>query len=103
MINCEWCFECCWPKIPCTQKEKQQINKYLKDNNLKAIEAKEWYCKYLNSQGKCMVYEVRPYICKMFGECGNPMMQCPKDKDQKNLSVEFEVWKSEWNRKRMWL
>ncbi len=83
-------FECC-TVTACFNREKHNINKYIKENNLDLpfikIRLGQGYilpythdlklyddsfpdvkCKYLISTG-CAIYEVRPAICRVFGAC----------------------------------
>jgi len=68
--KCSRCGECCGLFIPFTDKELNIIKQYVKEHNIQPTQrvvengfiAK--CCFYEN--GKCNIYEVRPYVCRDF-------------------------------------
>ncbi|GEM_PF-4825131 len=46
--------------------------------DLKKIDDKELLCCF-RKDGKCMIYDQRPYVCRKFGTCGNEnlFLRCP--------------------------
>lgn len=56
--------------VPITHIEKHIIVEYCKENNIKPrntlLEEFSIDCKFLYNDNKCMIYEVRPLICKNF-------------------------------------
>jgi len=73
-------YECC-TITGCSAKERKNINKYIRDNRLGLRFIKEQHgpgyvlpygkisdpkCQYIGQNG-CMIYEVRPAICRLFG------------------------------------
>ena len=73
--NCSRCGSCCTPFLPMSKSEVNKIYQWLKkhpdilneayDNN--PIDGNDIYvrcCFYKNNS--CMIYEVRPWICKAF-------------------------------------
>lgn len=67
--RCSKCGECCTPFLPVTQDEIDTIQRYVVKNNIKPQKAvlimqNRLACPYWN--GKCLIYEVRPLICKEF-------------------------------------
>ena len=68
--KCSKCGECCSPFLPVCQEEIDTIQKYVIENNIKAnktmlIMQNTLKCPYHDGK-KCMIYEVRPLICKEF-------------------------------------
>lgn len=68
--NCSKCGECCTNFLPVTQKEIDEIQKYVIKNNIRPqkqmlIMQNRLSCPYYNGK-KCLVYEARPLICKKF-------------------------------------
>ena len=68
--KCSKCGECCTPFLPINQKEFYQISEYVIEHNIKPqkqmlIMENRLTCPYYNGK-KCLIYEVRPLICKEF-------------------------------------
>ena len=74
---CKGCGGCCGP-VHITAKEKEVILKYMKDNNLNPEKKSDMDCKFLDENKKCMIYSVRPSVCKLFGPYIN--LRCPNYK-----------------------
>lgn len=73
--HCSRCGSCCGLFIPFTEKELQVIKSYVEKNNIKSynkrlnIETDAFEgncCFYDKDNKKCMIYEVRPYVCRDF-------------------------------------
>jgi hypothetical protein len=78
--GCKNCGECCGV-IPASTKEIREIAEYLQfhpEARKHAVaHANQITCPFRDEQKKkCLVYPVRPIICRMFGVCEGPM-QCP--------------------------
>lgn len=68
--KCSKCGECCSPFLPINQKEVYQISEYVIKNNIRPqrqmlVMENRLTCPYYNGK-KCLIYEVRPLICKEF-------------------------------------
>lgn len=68
--NCSKCGECCTNFLPVTEKEIDEIQRYVIKNNIRPqkqmlIMQNRLSCPYYNGK-KCLVYEARPLICKEF-------------------------------------
>lgn len=76
---CSGCTNCCVESVHASYTEFLNIYDYLKKNALfydllpnlishyflEFVEKK--YCPFLNHQGKCSIYSVRPLTCRLFG------------------------------------
>ena len=75
--KCVQCGECCSNFLPMSKKEINEIHRYIKKHNIKEFKnlfpvnnpTFDFTCPFLNadkSKEKCMIYEVRPMICRKF-------------------------------------
>lgn len=67
--KCSKCGECCSNFLPISQEELDIIQRYVIENNIKPqtevlVMENRLACPYWNH--KCLIYEVRPLICKEF-------------------------------------
>lgn len=74
--KCSKCGECCTPFLPITQKELDTIQEYVIKNKIRPqtqilVMQNRLSCPYHNGK-KCLIYEVRPLICKEFYCYKNP-------------------------------
>lgn len=66
-LNCKNCGECCG-LVPISEKEYNDIKKYCIENNIKPKKVGMLDCPFRDNENKiCMVYEVRPMLCKLMG------------------------------------
>lgn len=68
--KCSKCGECCTNFLPVSQREIDEIQQYVIKNNIKPqkqmlVMQNRLTCPYHNGK-KCLIYEVRPLICKEF-------------------------------------
>lgn len=68
--QCSKCGECCTNFLPVTQKEIEIIQEYVIANKIRPqkqmlVMQNRLTCPYYNGK-KCLIYEVRPLICKEF-------------------------------------
>ena len=68
--HCSKCGECCTNFLPVTQKELETIQEYVIANKIRPqkqmlVMQNRLTCPYYNGK-KCLIYEVRPLICKEF-------------------------------------
>ena len=78
--KCSGCGACCSNFLPLSLKEITQIKAYIKKHNIKAQKHSlptaspvvyDAICPFRNNaERKCMIYEVRPGICRDF-QCNN--------------------------------
>ena len=74
--NCTGCGDCCGI-IPATAAETETIRRYITDNGIRPIErADKTTCPFRDDENKkCLIYPVRPLICRLFGVVKG--CQCP--------------------------
>ena len=83
--KCSGCGSCCTPFIPFTKTELKEIKAYVKKNKIpfknRHIEnGFDGSCAFLDlNTRKCMIYEVRPFVCRDF-ICNNPDWMDRRDK-----------------------
>lgn len=68
--KCSKCGECCTNFLPISQKELNKIVEYVIDNKIKPqtqmlVMQNRLTCPYYDGK-KCLIYEVRPLICREF-------------------------------------
>ena len=68
--KCSKCGECCTNLLPISQNELNKIQEYVIKNKIKPqahllVMQNRWTCPYYDGN-KCLIYEVRPLICKEF-------------------------------------
>ena len=68
--KCSKCGECCTNLLPVSQEEVDIIQKYVIENKIRPqkqmlVMQNRLTCPYYNGK-KCLIYEVRPLICKEF-------------------------------------
>lgn len=90
--KCSKCGECCSCFLPICQEELDIIQKYVIENNIKPqsqmlVMQNRLCCPYYNGK-QCLIYEVRPLICKEF-YCNKKMdiETAKKFKDKEYVSV----------------
>ena len=63
------CHDCCGP-VPFSKWEWDSVADKRKGNaNLT--------CPYVNEQGRCDIYDQRPFLWRIFGATDDPMLRCP--------------------------
>lgn len=83
--KCSCCGNCCIPWCPITEEEYQIINDYIEKNKIEPIPLKErnnYYmdcCFHDRKNKKCLIYEVRPEVCKNF-ICSSSYEKVDKDR-----------------------
>lgn len=68
--KCSKCGECCTNFLPISQKEVDIIQKYVINNKIRPqthilVMQNRLTCPYYDGK-RCLIYEVRPLICKEF-------------------------------------
>ena len=94
--NCTNCGKCCGP-VPATWKEIREIAAYMvKNPDIKPVYKDIINCHFRNDdQQKCMIYPVRPLVCRLFGVAKG--MECVNGNshniDGKKFLPSGEVWR----------
>ena len=89
--KCSRCGGCCTPFLPMSKNEVKIIREYLKKHKdilekafnmpiFKDDNAIIRCCFYDPSEKKCMIYPVRPLICKLY-KCNQSKLKIQKNKD----------------------
>ena len=66
-LNCNNCGGCCGP-VPISQIEYKNIKEYCIEKNIVPILYLDYTCPFRDEKNKkCMIYEVRPMLCKLMG------------------------------------
>lgn len=68
--HCSKCGECCSPFLPIKQKEAEIIQEFVIKNKIRPqkqmlVMENRLACPYYDGK-KCLIYEVRPLICREF-------------------------------------
>lgn len=87
--ECSNCGNCCSDFLPISPEEIRRIEKYIKKHNIKEqkhflptaiVPMVDMVCPFRsNAERKCVIYEVRPAICRDF-RCDKPRKQIDADK-----------------------
>lgn len=90
--KCSGCGQCCSALLPLSNKEINNIRKYIKKKNIKPCRhgvgsprniQLDLMCPFLDESKKdkkCLIYPARPQICKAF-KCDIPPSKVKKDKE----------------------
>lgn len=72
MELCKKCGSCCQNVLVISDKEIQTIKKYIKEHDITPINRSnvlvgyQNICPFLDDNKRCMIFEVRPEICRRF-------------------------------------
>lgn len=93
--QCSKCGECCSNILPVSQEEVNKIQKYVIKNNIKPqtqmlVMQNRLACPYYDGK-KCLIYEVRPLICKEFYCYKKPDIKMAA-KFNKEKHVTVDMW-----------
>lgn len=82
--KCIRCGQCCSDILHLSDQEIEKIDNYIKDRNIKPNKYRgilDTLCPFRNDTLKiCMIYEVRPTICKVF-KCDQSPNEIEKNKE----------------------
>lgn len=87
--RCSGCGECCSNFLPLSTKEISKIERFIKRHDVKeqhcnfpvTQNALDMTCPFRsNSERKCLIYPVRPEICRVF-QCNQPKELIDKNKE----------------------
>lgn len=93
--QCSKCGECCSPFLPVCQEEIDIIQRYVIENNIKPnttmlVMQNRLQCPYFDGK-KCLIYEVRPLICKEF-YCNKKPTEEMAAKFRKKEYISVNLW-----------
>lgn len=93
--KCSKCGECCSNFLPVSQSEVNKIQKYVIENKIRPqkqmlVMRNTLTCPYFNGK-KCLIYEVRPLICKEFYCYKKPDIELVK-KFMKEEHFPVDMW-----------
>jgi len=79
-VNCDGCYACC-EATRMAQQELEAILRLLAKKWYKESPSWKWigYCEYLDTDGKCVVYEERPIFCRIKGKMDGKYTMCNKN------------------------
>ena len=83
--KCSNCGQCCSDLIPISEQEIAKIKAYMKKHQIKeqrhnAATGVDLTCPFRDERTrKCLIYEVRPEICRLF-ICNQPLAEIEKNK-----------------------
>lgn len=94
--KCSKCGECCTPYLPISQTELDTIVEYVIKNKIKPqkqmlVMQSRLSCPYHDGK-KCLIYEVRPLICKEFYCYKKPDIESAK-KFQEESRFAVDMWR----------
>lgn len=93
--KCSKCGECCTNLLPITQDELYTIAEYVINNNIKPqkqvlVMQNKLTCPYYDGK-KCLIYAIRPLICKEFYCYKKPSIEFAKKIKEKEY-VPVDMW-----------
>lgn len=85
--KCSGCGQCCSNYLPVGQSEVDKIRRYIKKHGVREVtrvsphkDLVDMVCPFRSDvEGKCLIYPVRPAICKDF-RCDKPRKKIVADK-----------------------
>lgn len=105
--ECSGCGSCCSNLLPISRKEVKEIHRYMKKHNIKAYKNNpptvkpieiDMTCPFLDGSKdceKCMIYIVRPMICRDF-KCDNPRKKIYANKSRYHRRYEVVDMRKEF-------
>lgn len=92
--KCSKCGDCCSPFLPVTQSEIDTIQRYVIEHKIRPqkqmmVMQNRLCCPYFDGK-KCLIYEVRPLICKEFYCYKKPDIEMAKKfANEKHIAVDM--------------
>ena len=70
MNNCKGCGGCCSNILPVASREIKRIRQYIRKHRIKEVLSLNPldcpFCDITKTKDKCLIYDVRPEICRAF-------------------------------------
>jgi len=92
---CSRCTACCTDFIPLTFQEVYEIREFMKTHPVERTIRQDratgdivMSCPFLNGDGDCQIYEVRPGICRSF-LCSRPLAELEDEKTVANIKAGY--------------
>ena len=89
MLPCKTCKAECCNRVPASENEIRRITYYLETLGEKEVlrlarqKREPLTCPFVDTEKwNCAVYEVRPIVCKWFGETDIEELHCPKTEER---------------------
>lgn len=76
-MRCANCGGCCGPVL-CSGDEAVAIDAYVAEHGIKPRVPADAICGYRGDHG-CMIYPVRPFICRLFGHVPKMFCECGRN------------------------
>lgn len=85
--KCSGCGNCCSNLLPLTKSEIVTIKKYIKRHKIKPVDhysavtaekSIDWICPFRHEQKGCLIYEVRPAVCRAY-QCNKKPISIAKN------------------------
>lgn len=108
--ECANCGQCCSNFLPVSKKEIKNINRYIQKKKISeqknfvpaARHTLDWTCPFRdNSARKCVIYDVRPAICRDF-RCDKPKKKIQADKYMYHKKYSVVDMRKEFFRSEVW-
>lgn len=103
--ECSKCGNCCSALLPISKKEIKDIKRYVKKKRIKPVNHRialmpciDLTCPFLDNtkDDKCLIYPVRPSICKVF-RCDKPPSEAEKDRHKLSRNCNaVNMWNIDW-------
>lgn len=94
--KCSRCGECCGDYLPLLEHELAIIRKYVEKHKIKPYKNKlmslpvDITCPFLDGHKRCMIYEIRPSICRTF-QCNLSFDEMRKNKVEHHLRAKSKA------------
>lgn len=91
--ECSLCGQCCGDYLPLTDKELETIQRYVIKHKIKPYKNKlmsapvDITCPFLDGKKRCMIYEIRPSICRTF-QCNMAIEEMRKNKMEHHINLQ---------------
>ena len=93
MSECKKCGKCCGSLLPLTEKDQKRVEYIIKAHRIKPQRLRYDYltCPFLTSSNKCIIYNHRPTICKIF-KCEHSKVMPPEESEQMKGAIPTNMW-----------
>lgn len=95
VIGCCRCGDCCGPVVV-SASERKRIKNWCEEHygvEFGAPTYGQYTCRFFDKERGCLIYPVRPALCRLFGVVDVPLMTCPHGARADKLLTKAET---EW-------